>query len=138
MDINYYDEHQEEFEAVKLALRGEMERIWGSMLKERGDNLDDEATYLNLFEELQYNFSPSSFSKLTPRMFERQAYRAKHSLFLSIFCEGENIFALYPAHMASGRLFIPGELKIFHEGTPILAPQGGAEGTLQGCVNANS
>lgn len=35
MDINYYDEHQEEFEAVKLALRGEMERIWGSMLKER-------------------------------------------------------------------------------------------------------
>lgn len=66
MDINYYDEHQEEFEAVKLALRGEMERIWGSMLKERGDNLDDEATYLNLFEELQYNFSPSSFSKLTP------------------------------------------------------------------------
>lgn len=25
MDINYYDEHQEEFEAVKLALKGEME-----------------------------------------------------------------------------------------------------------------
>lgn len=23
MDINYYDEHQEEFEAVKLALKGE-------------------------------------------------------------------------------------------------------------------
>nr|HEK8519881.1 hypothetical protein [Escherichia coli] len=66
MDINYYDEHQEEFEAVKLALKGEMERIWGSMLKERGDNLDDEATYLDLFEELQYNFSPSSFSKLSP------------------------------------------------------------------------
>ena len=37
MDINYYDEHQEEFEAVKLALKGEMERIWGSMLKESGD-----------------------------------------------------------------------------------------------------
>lgn len=36
MDINYYDEHQEEFEAVKLALKGEMERIWGSMLKESG------------------------------------------------------------------------------------------------------
>lgn len=66
MDINYYDEHQEEFEAVKLALKGEMERIWGSMLKESGDSLDDEATYLNLFEELQYTFSPSSFSKLTP------------------------------------------------------------------------
>ncbi|HDT5858256.1 hypothetical protein [Escherichia coli] len=66
MDINYYDEHQEEFEAVKLALKGEMERIWGSMLKERGENLDDEATYLSLFEELQFNFSPSSFSKLTP------------------------------------------------------------------------
>lgn len=66
MDINYYDEHQEEFEAVKLALKGEMERIWGSMLKESGDRLDDEATYLNLFEELQYTFSPSSFSKLTP------------------------------------------------------------------------
>ncbi|AWG15296.1 hypothetical protein C2861_26500 (plasmid) [Klebsiella pneumoniae] len=47
MDINYYDEHQEEFEAVKLALKGEMERIWGSMLKESGDSLDDEATYLN-------------------------------------------------------------------------------------------
>lgn len=42
MDINYYDEHQEEFEAVKLALKGEMERIWGSMLKESGDSLDDE------------------------------------------------------------------------------------------------
>ncbi|EEP7582278.1 TPA: hypothetical protein ACNBXP_004158 [Escherichia coli] len=66
MDINYYDEHQEEFEAVKLALKCEMERIWGSMLKESGDSLDDEATYLNLFEELQYTFSPSSFSKLTP------------------------------------------------------------------------
>lgn len=36
------------------------------MLKESGDSLDDEATYLNLFEELQYTFSPSSFSKLTP------------------------------------------------------------------------
>ncbi|MGS6277247.1 hypothetical protein ACVGV7_12110, partial [Enterobacter intestinihominis] len=29
---------------------------------------------------------------------------------------------LYPAHMASGRLFIPGELKIFHGGTPVLGP----------------
>ncbi|HEL7977816.1 TPA: hypothetical protein U0V61_004363 [Escherichia coli] len=66
MDINYYDEHQEEFEAVKQALKGKMEKIWGSMLKDSGDNLDDEATYLNLFEELQYTFSPSSFSELTP------------------------------------------------------------------------
>lgn len=37
MDIHYYDEHQEEFEAVKLALKGKMERIWGAMLKESGD-----------------------------------------------------------------------------------------------------
>lgn len=36
------------------------------MLKDSGDSLDDEATYLNLFEELQYTFSPSSFSELTP------------------------------------------------------------------------
>ncbi|ECJ7800595.1 hypothetical protein C6232_20905 [Salmonella enterica] len=66
MDINYYDEHHEEFEAVKLALKGKMEDIWGLMLKERGDSLDDEATYMNLFEELQYTFSPSRFSELTP------------------------------------------------------------------------
>ncbi|MGS6356541.1 hypothetical protein ACVGXP_02700, partial [Enterobacter hormaechei] len=60
---------------------------------------------------------------------------AKHSLFLSIFCEGENIFALYPAHMASGRLFIPGELKIFHGGTPVLAPPRGAPTTKNRFVN---
>ncbi|MGS6346596.1 hypothetical protein ACVGXB_02335, partial [Enterobacter intestinihominis] len=55
-------------------------------------------------------------------------------LFLSIFCEGENIFALYPAHMASGRLFIPGELKIFHGGTPVLGPPRGGPTTINGCV----
>lgn len=66
MNNNYYDDHQEEFEAVKQALKDEMERIWGSMLKESGDSLDDEATYLNLFEGLQFNFSPSSFRDLTP------------------------------------------------------------------------
>ncbi|MCD7091672.1 hypothetical protein [Klebsiella quasipneumoniae] len=66
MDIHYYDEHQEEFEAVKLALKGKMERIWGAMLKESGDSLDDEAMYLHLFEELQFTFSPSSFRELTP------------------------------------------------------------------------
>lgn len=36
------------------------------MLKESGDSLDDEATYLSLFEELQFTFSPSRFRELTP------------------------------------------------------------------------
>ncbi|MEB4492259.1 hypothetical protein [Klebsiella pneumoniae] len=66
MDINYYDAHYEEFEAVTLALKRKMEEIWGSHLKSNGNSLDDEATYLSLFEELQYNFSPSTFSELTP------------------------------------------------------------------------
>ncbi|MGS6280857.1 hypothetical protein ACVGWU_04685, partial [Enterobacter intestinihominis] len=51
---------------------------------------------------------------------------------------GENIFALYPAHMASGRLFIPGELKIFHGGTPVLGPPRGGATTLKGFVNNNT
>ncbi|MGS6216327.1 hypothetical protein ACVGV8_04105, partial [Enterobacter intestinihominis] len=41
-------------------------------------------------------------------------------------------------HMASGRLFIPGELKIFHGGTPVLGPPRGAATTLNGCVNTKS
>lgn len=36
MDINYYDEHQEEFEAVTLALKANLEEVWGSSLKIRG------------------------------------------------------------------------------------------------------
>ncbi|MGS6402341.1 hypothetical protein, partial [Enterobacter intestinihominis] len=43
-------------------------------------------------------------------------------------------FALYPAHMASGRLFIPGELKIFHGGTPVLAPPPGGANTKNPCL----
>ncbi|MGS6225268.1 hypothetical protein ACVGV4_00220, partial [Enterobacter hormaechei] len=50
----------------------------------------------------------------------------------------ENIFALYPAHMASGRLFIPGELKIFHGGTPVLAPPSRAATQIHGFVNTNT
>ncbi|MGS6446154.1 hypothetical protein, partial [Enterobacter intestinihominis] len=49
----------------------------------------------------------------------------------------ENIFALYPAHMASGRLFIPGELKIFHGGTPVLAPPRRGATSIKGCVKNN-
>lgn len=66
MNINYYDEHTEEFEAVTLALKKEMEKIWGNMLENDGDSLDDEAIYAQLFEELQYNFSPEYFSELNP------------------------------------------------------------------------
>ncbi|MGS6580339.1 hypothetical protein, partial [Enterobacter hormaechei] len=51
------------------------------------------------------------------------------------FCEGENIFALYPAHMASRRFFIPGELKIFHGGTPVLAPHRAGETSINRFVN---
>ncbi|MGS6422157.1 hypothetical protein, partial [Enterobacter hormaechei] len=47
-------------------------------------------------------------------------------------------FALYPAHMASGRLFIPGELKIFHGGTPVLGPPPGAPTTKKGLVKTNT
>lgn len=36
MDINYYDKHQEEFEAVTLALKANLEEVWGSSLKIRG------------------------------------------------------------------------------------------------------
>ncbi|MGS6469209.1 hypothetical protein ACVGW6_12550, partial [Enterobacter intestinihominis] len=39
---------------------------------------------------------------------------------------------------ASGRLFIPGELKIFHGGTPVLAPPRGAATTIKGLVNKNN
>ncbi|MGS6346698.1 hypothetical protein ACVGXB_02870, partial [Enterobacter intestinihominis] len=59
-------------------------------------------------------------------------------LFLSIFCEGENNFALYPAHMASGRLFIPGELKIFHGGTPVLGPPPGGPTHKKGLVKTKT
>ncbi|MGS6437560.1 hypothetical protein ACVGW8_20715, partial [Enterobacter hormaechei] len=45
---------------------------------------------------------------------------------------------LYPAHMASGRLFIPGELKIFHGGTPVLGPPRRGAKTINGCVNTNN
>ncbi|MGS6541315.1 hypothetical protein, partial [Enterobacter intestinihominis] len=41
-------------------------------------------------------------------------------------------------HMASGRLFIPGELKIFHGGTPVLGPPRGAAPALHGCVKTNN
>lgn len=44
MDINYYDKHQEKFEVVKLALKGKMDDIWGSILKKSGNNLDNDAT----------------------------------------------------------------------------------------------
>ncbi|MGS6175595.1 hypothetical protein ACVGWK_01800, partial [Enterobacter sichuanensis] len=40
--------------------------------------------------------------------------------------------------MASGRLFIPGELKIFHGGTPVLAPQPGGHTTLNRFVNTKT
>ncbi|MGS6502239.1 hypothetical protein ACVGW3_03715, partial [Enterobacter hormaechei] len=45
---------------------------------------------------------------------------------------------LYPAHMASGRLFIPGELKIFHGGTPVLAPPPGGATKINGFVNTKT
>ncbi|MGS6242817.1 hypothetical protein, partial [Enterobacter hormaechei] len=41
---------------------------------------------------------------------------------------------LYPAHMASGRLFIPGELKIFHGGTPVLGPPPRGATTIKSLV----
>lgn len=66
MNIKYYDDHAAEFEAITLALKKQMETIWGESLKENGDTLDDEAVYAVLFEELQYNFSPQSFSELDP------------------------------------------------------------------------
>ncbi|MGS6422174.1 hypothetical protein, partial [Enterobacter hormaechei] len=40
--------------------------------------------------------------------------------------------------MASGRLFIPGELKIFHGGTPVLGPPPGAATTINRCVNTKT
>ncbi|MGS6316493.1 hypothetical protein ACVGWQ_06460, partial [Enterobacter hormaechei] len=36
-----------------------------------------------------------------------------------------------------GRLFIPGELKIFHGGTPVLAPPRGGPRTFKGWVKNN-
>jgi len=68
MNIRYYDEHTEEFEAITLALKKDMEKIWGSILEKNGDTLDDETVYAHLFEELQYNFSPESFSELDPEL----------------------------------------------------------------------
>ena len=38
MDINYYDKHQEEFEAVTLALKANLEEVWGSSLKNQGES----------------------------------------------------------------------------------------------------
>ncbi|HGL4646124.1 TPA: hypothetical protein ACKFAT_004472 [Enterobacter hormaechei] len=46
MDINYYDKHQEEFEAVTLALKANLEEVWGSSLKNQGESLDDQVTYM--------------------------------------------------------------------------------------------
>lgn len=66
MDIKYYDEHSGEFDTITQALKKEMEKIWGDSLKKNGDTLDDESVYGQLFEELQYNFSPESFSELDP------------------------------------------------------------------------
>lgn len=66
MDIKYYDEHSGEFDTITQALKKEMEKIWGSELEKNGDTLDDQAIYAELFEELQYNFSPQSFSELDP------------------------------------------------------------------------
>ncbi|MGS6501640.1 hypothetical protein ACVGW3_00495, partial [Enterobacter hormaechei] len=40
--------------------------------------------------------------------------------------------------MASGRLFIPGELKIFHGGTPVLGPPRGGATTFNRCVKTNN
>lgn len=66
MDINYYDEHQEEFEVVTQSLKVKMEAMFITYLKDKEKGLNDEATYRRLFEELQYNFTPSFFSDLTP------------------------------------------------------------------------
>ena len=68
MNIKHYDDHTAEFEAITLALKKQMETIWGETLKENGDTLDDEAVYAACFEELQYNFSPQSFSELDPEL----------------------------------------------------------------------
>ncbi|WP_263305039.1 hypothetical protein [Klebsiella pneumoniae] len=65
MDINYYDKHQEEFEAVTLALKANLEEVWGSSLKNQGESLDDQVTYMKLFEELQYNLNPYYFKENT-------------------------------------------------------------------------
>lgn len=56
MDINYYDEHQEEFEAVTLALKANLEEVWGSSLKIQGKSLDDQVTYMKLFSCVNYKY----------------------------------------------------------------------------------
>ncbi|MGS6461992.1 hypothetical protein ACVGXT_00465, partial [Enterobacter intestinihominis] len=40
--------------------------------------------------------------------------------------------------MASGRLFIPGELKIFHGGTPVLGPPRGGATTFNRCLTTHT
>lgn len=64
----YYDEHQEEFEAVTAALKAEMIRIFGESIEKSQHDLNNPEHYSIYFEEMQYTFHPESLNKLDPSL----------------------------------------------------------------------